>query len=105
MVAHDHRLMITAADLDAELRALRDMVRRIRPPLAHYPEAFHTDKDDVAVRLGQLLCRLAEMPKASVLTHKPDRPPSGREIVRSAKVPIALRRGSRVVEVERRRRA
>lgn len=96
-----------ASELDAELRAIRDLVRRIRPPLAHYPEAFHTDKDDVAVRLGQLLERLTALPAATVLTAPPvARRPSGREVIRQAQITVTDDLGrARQVRVERRRRA
>jgi hypothetical protein len=97
--------VITATELDAELRAIRDGVRRIRPPLSQQPEAFHLDKDAIAVRLGHLLGRLVEIPKATVFTAAADRRPSGTELVERSRATVMTRRGERRIEIERRRRA
>lgn len=96
--------MITASELDTELRAIRDRVRRIRPPLAKNPEAFHLDKDAIASLLGELLGRLAEVPKARVLVSTAaNRRPSGAELTRRVET-IETRRGARRIEVGRIRR-
>lgn len=96
--------MITATELDTELRVIRDRVRHIRPPLARDPEAFHLDKDAIATLIGELLGRLAAAPKATVFTTPSNRRPSGADIARSVAV-IETRRGARRVEIEHRRRA
>lgn len=50
--------MISQLDLVTELRAVRDRVVHIRPPLGDKPHAFHEDKSDAIRRIDLLLDRV-----------------------------------------------
>ena len=50
---------MNAAELARSLRAIASRVRRLSPPLSHYPERFHEERSEIAHDLAKMAEALA----------------------------------------------
>lgn len=76
-------------DIAAELDALSDAIKRMRPPQNHKPEAFHEDRSELASRARSIAARLRSGPAP--------KPPLAERLARS---PMGIRPGREVRHIE-----